>query len=440
MPTTELSRTDSLRADNSGNDPQERAVLVYDYDRKDCDSSRSEFVGLAISAGACVCGAIFITRGAPDTKTFVRSGKLNELQSLVESECATLVILESQISPVQERNLQSALECRVIDRVRLILDIFALRARTREGKLQVELAQLKHLSTRLVRGWTHLERQRGGIGLRGPGETQLETDRRLIGARLKTLRKQLATVQSQRQLHRRRRQRKPIPLISLVGYTNSGKSSLFNRLTHSKVYVADQLFATLDPTIRRIKLDGYGSLLLSDTVGFIRNLPHTLIDAFRATLEEVTESQLLVHVVDSSEPEFREHIDEVENVLKEIGAFDIPRVIVFNKIDLSGELPSVQSAVKSQNSKVWLSAETGAGLDLIERVFLEQIGSGHRVRRLRLGVESARSRARIYQLAEVCTEAVDPDGNWLLEVYVDQVTEGRLNALLESDRGLSWVG
>ncbi|MBO67689.1 MAG: GTPase HflX [Acidiferrobacteraceae bacterium] len=440
MVTTELSRFDPLVCRVGVSDSQERAILVFDYSRKDYDLSSSEFVSLAVSAGAYICGSIRTTRGRADTKTFITLGKLDELKSLVESECASVVIVESQISPVQERNLQTALNCRVIDRVRLILDIFALRARTREGKLQVELAQLKHLSTRLVRGWTHLERQRGGIGLRGPGETQLETDRRLIGIRLKKLRKQLDSVQSQRQLHRRRRQRKPIPLISLVGYTNSGKSSLFNRLTNSNVYVADQLFATLDPTIRRIELQGYGPLLLSDTVGFVRKLPHTLIEAFRATLEEVRESQLLVHVVDTSESDFREHIEEVEEVLKEIGACEIPRVIVFNKIDLTGELPRVQKSTNGQDVKIWLSAATGAGLDLMHQVFLEQIASEHRVRRLRLGIESGRSRARIYQLAEVRTEAVDQDGNYLLDVYVDRATEGRLNALFESDRGLSWVG
>ena len=281
-------------------------------------------------------------RERPDVATFLGKGKAEELRDLVTSAQVEVVIVNHDLSPAQERNLEKIVSCRVLDRNGLILDIFAQRARSHEGKLQVELAQLEHLSTRLVRGWTHLERQRGGIGLRGPGETQLETDRRLLRERVKSLTRRLEKVRAQRQSRRKARHRIPIPTVSLVGYTNAGKSTLFNRLTGAGVYVADQLFATLDPTMRHVSLAGNAEAILADTVGFIRHLPHQLVEAFKSTLEEVAEADLLLHVVDGSSPERREQIEQVQKVLQEIEADHIPQITVFNKIDLTGESPRLE--------------------------------------------------------------------------------------------------
>jgi GTP-binding protein HflX len=420
--------------------PVDRAVLVHGYYRNGQDAdSVIELGGLAQAAGTIVCAYVRCGRGSPHRKTFISPGKVLEVADAIRRHSATIVIFEAQISPIQERNLARELDCSVIDRVRLVLDIFALRARTNEGKLQVELAQLQHLSTRLVRGWSHLERQRGGIGLRGPGETQLETDRRLLGQRMRTLRKQLDRVRSQRTLHRRHRQRKPIPLVSLVGYTNAGKSSLFNRLTNSEVYVAGQLFATLDPTIRRIELPGFGPVLLSDTVGFIRELPHSLVEAFRATLEEVVASQLLIHVVDFSQPDYRERISEVEGVLGEIGALDIPRVIAFNKIDLTVNSTNLVNGDSGFPEKLWLSAATGIGTELFEQALLHYLGGDRKVRRLRLAAGSGKCRARIYEWAEVRREWLDDEGNWLFDALMDDATVGRLEALRHSEKDLVWM-
>ena len=413
---------------------------MHDYYHNGQDAeSVIELSGLAQAAGTIVCAYVRCGRGSRHRKTFIGPGKLLEVADTVRRHSATLVIFESQISPIQERNLAQELNCPVIDRVRLVLDIFALRARTSEGKLQVELAQLQHLSTRLVRGWSHLERQRGGIGLRGPGEMQLETDRRLLGRRMRTLRRQLDRVRSQRALHRRHRQRKPIPLVSLVGYTNAGKSCLFNRLTDSQVYVAGQLFATLDPTIRRIDLPGFGPVLLSDTVGFIRELPHSLVEAFRATLEEVVASQLLVHVVDFCQPDYRERISEVESVLGEIGALDIPRMIVFNKIDLTADGPDVVNAGSGLPAKLWLSAATGAGTEMFQQALLQHLGGDRKVRRLRLNAGNGKFRARVYEWAEVRREWLDGEGNWFLDVLMDDATVGRLESLRRSENDLVWM-
>jgi GTP-binding protein HflX len=344
--------------------PAQRAVLVaVDFGRGDFQASVEELALLVDSAGAIVSGTVTGKRSHPDAALFVGTGKAEEIRLCVESAEADLVIFDHALSPAQQRNLERLFGCRVVDRTSLILDIFAQRAQTHEGKLQVELAQLQHLSTRLVRGWTHLERQRGGIGLRGPGETQLETDRRLIGERVKGLRARLQRLTRQRQTQRRARHRGGSFTVSLVGYTNAGKSTLFNALTHARAYAADQLFATLDTTTRRIFLPEVGNILISDTVGFIRDLPHQLVAAFRATLEETVHADLLLHVVDSHSPARDEQVEQVNAVLHEIGAQDIPQILVWNKIDLSGQAPGTQQDEYGRIARVSVSSVQGAGLD-----------------------------------------------------------------------------
>jgi GTPase len=320
----------------------ERALLVrIGLGRPPSKDELSEFEALAESAGAQVLGTITGTRRAPDPRLFVGSGKAEEIRNRVQQEQGDLVVFDHALSPSQERNLEAFLQCRVLDRTGLILDIFAQRARSFEGQLQVELAQLKHLATRLVRGWTHLERQKGGIGLRGPGETQLETDRRLLANRIKTLNARLDKVLTQRETTRRERRRNATPTVALVGYTNAGKSTLFNRLTHAAAYAADQLFATLDPTVRRLNLPDARYALLADTVGFVRELPHELVAAFRSTLQEARESALLLHVIDAADPNRKERIEQVNTVLAEVGAGDLPQIEVYNKVDLLNEPPHV---------------------------------------------------------------------------------------------------
>lgn len=348
------------------------ALLVgVDFGQSDFASSMEELALLAKSAGALPVATITTKRSSPDAALFIGSGKADEVQAAIAQYACDLVIFNHALSPAQQRNLERKLEIGVVDRTSLILDIFAQRAKSHEGKVQVELAQLQHLSTRLVRGWTHLERQKGGIGLRGPGETQLETDRRLIGERVRMLRSRLDKLQKQRETQRRSRSRNHTFSFSLVGYTNAGKSTLFNTLTKAGTYVADQLFATLDTTSRRVYLEEAGNVVVSDTVGFVRELPHQLVAAFRATLEETIHADLLLHVVDAASPTRRDQIEQVNLVLKEIGADDVPQLMVLNKIDLAGLNPGMERDEYGKIQRVLVSAHTGAGMDLLRQAVAE---------------------------------------------------------------------
>jgi len=350
----------------------ERVILVaLDFGTPDFAESVAELHLLAKGAGLDIQGDVQGKRSRPDAALFVGSGKADEIAALVAATEADVVIFNHELSPAQERNLESRLHCRVIDRVSLILDIFASRANSAEGKLQVELAQLQHLSTRLVRGWTHLERQRGGVGMRGPGEKQLETDRRLIGVRVKALRERLAKLGKQRRTQRRSRARQNVLSVALVGYTNAGKSTLFNALTRAGAYAADQLFATLDTTTRKVYLPQVGEVVLSDTVGFITRLPHDLVAAFRATLEATAEADLLLHVIDSSSPGRERQIEAVEKVLQEIGADAVPQLRVYNKLDLTAVAPGVGRDEYGKLQSVYVSAQTGAGLELLREALSE---------------------------------------------------------------------
>ncbi|AVR87938.1 ribosome rescue GTPase HflX [Thauera aromatica] len=349
----------------------ERAVLVQlDLGQGAIDERLSELKLLAGSAGASVEAVVQGRRAAPDPKLFAGSGKVQEIAEALRVHAADIVIFNHALSPGQQRNLERELQCMVIDRTALILDIFAQRARSHEGKLQVELAQLEHLATRLVRGWTHLERQKGGIGLRGPGEKQLETDRRLLGNRVKMLKSRLAQIEKQRKVRRRARERRDVLSVSLVGYTNAGKSTLFNALTKAGAYAADQLFATLDTTSRRLYVGG-ASVVLSDTVGFIRDLPHALVAAFQATLEETAQADLLLHVVDSASEDRDAQIEAVNLVLAEIGAAAVPQILVWNKIDLTHATPAVERGDCDKIRRIFLSARTGEGLDLLRDALAE---------------------------------------------------------------------
>jgi GTPase len=359
-------------------------------------------------------------RSRPDPRYLVGSGKVDEAAALVAEHEIGLVLVDARLSPVQERNLARRLGCNVLDRTTLILDIFAQRARSHEGKLQVELAQLRHLSTRLVRGWTHLERQRGGIGLRGPGETQLETDRRLLNDRIRLLTSRLARVEQRRSQGRRARQRSDVPLVALVGYTNAGKSTLFNRLTSAEVMARDQLFATLDPTVRRIRGRDGGSVLISDTVGFIRDLPHELIAAFRATLEETLSASLVVHVIDGADPDRARHQAVVEEVLRDIGAGDLPLLKVYNKVDATDRAPGLERDEHGRIAAVWLSAITGDGMDGFDAAIDELIGGGRIQRRIHLPMQRQRLRARLFEIGAVRREQIDEAGDSLLEVDLDR--------------------
>ncbi|OMG52390.1 GTPase HflX [Azonexus hydrophilus] len=350
----------------------ERAVIVQlDFGQPDIADQLEEVRLLTESAGGMVVGEVSGRRHSPDPKTFAGKGKVDEVAAMIASSDAQLVIFNHALSPVQQRNLERDLKCRVVDRNSLILDIFALRAASAEGKLQVELAQLEHLSTRLVRGWTHLERQRGGIGMRGPGETQLETDRRLLGNRVKLLKERLRRLSRQRGVQRKARRRGDVLNVSLVGYTNAGKSTLFNTLTHAGVYAADQLFATLDTTSRKLWIEGAGNIVISDTVGFIRDLPHSLVDAFHATLEAAVDADLLLHVVDSASNARDEQMAEVDKVLEEIDARDVPQLLVWNKIDLTEAAPGAERDEYGNIVRVRISSRTGEGLELLRETLAE---------------------------------------------------------------------
>jgi GTPase len=395
----------------------ERAVLVRlglgaPVDPEDLQ----EFTQLALSAGAQPVATVTGRRDRPDPRYFVGSGKAEELKAAAQANDADVILIDHALSPSQERNLEKLIERRVLDRNGLILDIFAQRARSHEGKLEVELAQLKHIASRLVRGWTHLERQKGGIGLRGPGETQLETDRRIIGQRVRVLGKRLEKLQQQRETGRQMRAEIPVPSLALVGYTNAGKSTLFRSLTGADAYVADQLFATLDPTVRRVTLPGGTAVVAADTVGFIRELPHELVAAFQSTLTEAREATLLLHVVDASNPRRAEQLMQVDAVLNEIGAEHIPQLIVYNKIDRLELAPRIDRDEQGRVTAVWISAARGDGLDLLIRAVAERLARFVRRARLRMPASAGALRSRLYSAQAVRAEESTPDGSIELAV------------------------
>ncbi|HEX6998528.1 MAG TPA: ribosome rescue GTPase HflX [Gammaproteobacteria bacterium] len=396
----------------------ERSLLLHIGLQRPChEDETQEFRALAESAGAEIVAELHARRDRPDARYFVGQGKVDELAERVRETGAELILVNRALSPSQERNLENRLKARVLDRNGLILDIFAQRAATFEGKLQVELAQHEHLASRLVRGWSHLERQKGGIGLRGPGETQLELDRRLLGRRIRTLRERLARVERRRESGRKERRRAAIPVVALVGYTNAGKSSLFNALSGAGSVARDQLFATLDPTVRRVSLGGGDEVLLVDTVGFVRDLPHELVAAFKATLTETREASLLLHVIDLHDPHHEEREHQVEQVLAQIGASELPAIRVYNKADLvdgSGR----REPNSEDGTQVSVSARTGRGLDaLVDAIRLRLFGA-RRVRRLVLGPEQSRLRARLYAWRAVLAERTEPNGGWTLDVQL----------------------
>lgn len=402
----------------------EKVILVHVNfvdDAFDAKDDLAEFNELATSAGAEIAEVVTLSKRVPDPKYFIGTGKVDEISELVAMHKVDVVLFNHQLTPSQERNLERRFECRVIDRTGLILDIFAQRARTFEGKLQVEFAQLQYISTRLVRGWTHLERQKGGIGLRGPGETQLETDRRLLRDRIKFINKRLSKVRQQREQGRHARQRAAMPTVSLVGYTNAGKSTLFNTLTGDDTFVADKLFATLDPTLRKVGLPGTKHAVLADTVGFIRHLPHDLVESFRATLEETRDASLLLHVIDLSDKDWRDNTHQVENVLNDIGAGQIPVLQVFNKIDaLEDCVPHTELGTDGKPTRVWVSAKLNQGMDLLREAIVAHLYGEPHYRTLYLPPQEGALRARLYRLEAVDNERISEDGGWMLHVRLTQ--------------------
>lgn len=389
-----------------------------------------EFTELVRSAGAHNSTLVTGSRASPDSRYFVGSGKADEIKTAVHLHDADVVIFDHALSPAQQRNLERLFECRVLDRTALILDIFAQRAQSHEGKLQVELAQLKHMSTRLVRGWTHLERQKGGIGMRGPGETQLETDRRLLSIRIKQINKRLEKVGKQREQGRQQRQKSEIPTVSLVGYTNAGKSTLFNKITGSEVYAADQLFATLDPTLRRVNLPDQQAIILADTVGFVRDLPHDLVDAFKATLQETIEADLILHVIDSNDDQRDFYRDQVNNIIHELGAEEVPQVEVMNKIDLTDQSVHVDEAHNGVPARIWLSSLTGEGLpelyEMLAQNFADNVFKGE----LCLHPALARLRSYFYENDAVIEEKISEKGEYLMNICIQKRL---MDAVLEKE-------
>jgi GTP-binding protein HflX len=401
----------------------EESVLLLNIQLSaESSTDTSELSELVVAAGLIVVGEILSKRTAPDSKFYVGKGKAEEVALFVKENDVQLVICSKDLSPVQQRNLEKLVCCTVIDRTGLILDIFAQRARSFEGKLQVELAQLEHLSSRLVRGWSHLERQKGGIGLRGPGETQLETDRRLIGGRIKQIKSRLNKVKKQRFQNGQSRKKALLSTVALVGYTNAGKSTLFNKLTGNSVYCADQLFATLDTTIGSLVINGENPILLSDTVGFVKSLPHNLVEAFAATLDETREAKLLLHIIDASDPARTERIEQVNEVLQSIGASEVPVIEVYNKIDkVSDGVPHVDYKSDLKVQRVWISAEREIGLDLLLDAISEQVNDEKVAERVTIKWESGgKLRAMLYEWGAVTNETLGAEGEWVLEIVLSK--------------------
>ena len=399
----------------------EKTLLVYVElpSNRHIHNGLDEFLELANSSGLDVVQALKVNRNTATAQYFIGSGKVDEIAELVKEHEIDLVIFAPELTPSQERNLEKKLNCQVMDRTGLILDIFALRAQSFEGKLQVELAQLRHLSTRLVRGWTHLERQKGGIGLRGPGETQLETDKRLIAVRIKNITKRLDKVHKQRDLGRKSRVKSELPMIALAGYTNAGKSTLFNALTKAEVFADDRLFATLDSTIRRVILPASGEAVIADTVGFIQDLPHELVAAFKSTLEETRRANVLLHVVDASDEYNLEKIDQVEDIINEIDANKIPSILVMNKIDrLENFKPRIDRDKDGRIYRVWISAQNGDGIDLLYQTLAEQLSGMMTRAKIQLDVNATYIRSEIHNIGYIHNEKVDDFGQWILEINV----------------------